>query len=236
MQQKNDRNLTFLIFASGIGIIVVSNILKMFFPSSVAWLPEGFSSPILAFEFLQTNREVLQFFGPASPERDAWVTGMNRGHQVDYLYLVVYGLFLASWGLLGFRKTGNKLFYGIIVLAVVAALSDLMENLQLVNIASNLDAGTFETPLKRLFLFTWLKWGSLAFALAGISVYLFKTGFAGKIYMVVSLATLVLGVIAFINRSAFTGYFTLGITVQFVFLIGWAIWLVFGVRRRKKLL
>ena len=128
-----------------------------------------------------------------------------------------------------YRK--NKFFYTIIALAIIAVLSDVMENIQLVNIASHLDAVTFAGPLRRLMIFTWLKWGSLALALTGLSVFLVNKRWLGKIYLALSLATLVLGTMAFFNRSLITSYFTLGITMQFLLLIIFAFWMVFGGKR-----
>ena len=57
-------NLTakILIFIIGLAVLALSVMLQTTFPKEAAWMPEGFSSPVLAFEFLQTNEEVKQFF------------------------------------------------------------------------------------------------------------------------------------------------------------------------------
>lgn len=204
----------------GLAVLIVSIVLQLLFPKEAAWMPEDFASPIVAFEFLQTNEEVKAFFGPPTAERTQWLDAMIVGHQVDYLYLVLYGLFLAFWGKLAVEETANKAFYFISILAVVAALSDMVENWQLVAIVEQIEQADFNTELQLLYIFTWLKWGSLALALAGTAWYLSQNGKFGKMLLIISGITLVFACLAFLKRSVNTTYFSLGIVLQFVFLIG----------------
>ncbi|KAA3633718.1 MAG: hypothetical protein DWQ02_12685 [Bacteroidetes bacterium] len=214
-----NRKPEILISILGLGIIILSLILRSIFPTEVPWMPEGFTTPIIAFEFLLTTSEVLMFFGSAGPEQEALVEAMLTGHKIDNVYLVVYGLFLAGWSLLAARKTRNNFFYLLIFFAILASIGDWYENKQLVLIASNLSWGYFDGTLFELWLCTWLKWGSLSITLAGLSFFTWKQGWTGKIFAVVSAITLILGGIAFFERSAITSYFTLGITLGFVLLI-----------------
>lgn len=216
---SNNRKLKILISILGIGIIILSLILRSIFPAEVPWMPEGFTTPIIAFEFLQTTSEVLMFFGPAGPEQGALVEAMITGHKIDTIYLVVYGLFLAGWALLAVKKSGNNFFYLLIFFAIVASVGDWYENKQLVLIASNLDWRYFDGTLLDLWLFTWLKWGSLSITLAGLSFFTWKLGWLGKLFAIVAAVTLILGGIAIFERSVITSYFTLGITLGFVLLI-----------------
>ncbi len=223
----NDRSLKYTILFLGIGVVVFSVVLRFIFPSEAAWMPEGFSSPILAFEFLQSDSEVIQFFGAKSPERDEWVSGMYWGHQADYFYLLVYSSFIAGWALSIVRQTKNKLFYAVIILSYVAAFGDVMENRALVDISSNLDVGQFGQELRHLHVFTWIKWGCLSLALLGLSPYMIKERWLGKILTFVGIITVILGVLAFLNRSLITSYFALGISLQFLLLIVLAVVRVF---------
>ena len=207
-----------LLAALGLAVFIVSIVLQFLFPTEAAWMPDGISSPIVAFEFLQTSEEVKAFFGPSSSERTKWLNEMIIGHQVDYLYLVLYGLFLAAWGRLAVEETAKKGFYLIVVLAVVASFSDMIENWQLVTIVEQIEQSDFSKELRLLYIFTWLKWGSLALALAGVAVYLFPKEWLGKIFSLVSALTLIWGVFAFIDRTAVM-VFSLGIVLQFVLLI-----------------
>lgn len=228
-----NQKLNLLTLLLGGGIVIISLVLQFIFPSEIAWMPEGFSSPIIAFEFLLTSEEVLRFFGPPGEARDSWVEAMVSGHKVDGLYLVVYGFFIVVWGWRAQRSSGHRFFFGVMALAVLASVSDLFENRQLVQMATSLEAGVFDQPLKKLFLFTWLKWGSLTLALGGLSLYFWKNGWLGKAYAVISAITLILGIMAFFNRSILTTYFTLGITLLFLFLIVYAV--ISMVRSKNKL-
>ncbi len=182
----NNRKLKILIAILGLGIIVVSLILRSIFPTEVPWMPEGFTSPIIAFEFLQTPAEVHKFFGSAGPEQDALVQSMITGHKVDTIYLVVYGLFLATWSWMAAKVTRNNFFYLLIFFAIVASVADAYENKQLVFISQNLEGGYLEGHLFDLSLFTWLKWGCISITLAGLSFITWKHGWIGKVFAVVS--------------------------------------------------
>lgn len=189
------------------------------FPAEAAWMPEGFQVPIIAYEFLQTEAEVQQFFGAPSTEREAWIAAMYKGHQWDYLYLVIYGVFLAAWGYFAVLQTKNQSFYAICILAVLASLSDVFENFQLVAILSKIDTGGMTSELDKLFLFTWLKWGALALALNGLAFFTTRYFKLGKVHLVIGGVTLLLGIVAFFQRSAVTSWFTFGVTLQFLLLM-----------------
>ena len=217
LNQQN-RKIELLLFILGIGVAVLSIILGVIFPTEVAWMPRGFTTPIIAFEFLQTNQEVIQFFGADSPERTEWIEKMELGHQVDSLYLVVYGLFLAVWGWYAVKTTSNKLCYVVLLLAGLASVSDALENAQLVAICAKIETGVFTEELDRLYLFTWLKWGSLTFALVSLMPYLYKHSRLGRVISTIGVMTVIACLFAFLGRS-YTTIFTLGITLQFLLLI-----------------
>lgn len=207
-----------LLFIAG-GIIIINVVMAQFFPQEVAKMPDGFSTPIIAYEFLQTPEEVVQFFGSDTTKREEWITGMDNGHKVDYIYLLFYSAFLGLWGWIAAKRTGNNLFYMIPILAIIAGIADLFENLQLMELTQLLEGGAMEGTLHKLFVFTWIKWGCLALGLAGLSIYLYPRNWGGKTYSLISLITLVLAVLAFVERSVITTYFTLGIVLLFTLLI-----------------
>lgn len=207
----------FLLFLIG-GIIVINLLMIFLFPSEVAWLPEGFTSPIIAFEFLQTPEEVQKLFGSEGVDRTMYLQKMRVGHLADSFYLIFYSTFLGILGWIAAKRSGHQWLYLIVPLAILAGATDAAENLQLVALTYQLDAGDMLAELRYLHLFTWLKWGSLALGLAGLSIYLYQHGFLGKLYSAVSAITVVLAVLAFMNRSVITSFFTLGIVLLFFLL------------------
>lgn len=222
----DNRKWKLLIVLLGLGMLVLAGMVRSAYPAEIAWMPEGFSSPVLAFEFIQTNEEVLKLFGSDIQKRDESVAAMNHGHKVDIFFLLFYSLFIITLAGYYLRRTGAKWLYIVIFLSVIAGICDVLENVQLAEIDNNLESKEFGESLRYLFLFTWLKWGSLALALSGMALYNIKKSWFGKIFAVISFSTVILGVIAFLNRSIMTTYFTQGISVQFLCLFILAVMMV----------
>jgi hypothetical protein len=86
----------FIILLLGLSVLGTAILLQNTFPKEAAWMPEGFHTPVLAFEFLKTNEEVKEFFGPDRPERDQFIEQMNKGHQYDTIFLVISFSFQAA--------------------------------------------------------------------------------------------------------------------------------------------
>ena len=83
-----------------IGLLVfgMSLILLMVFPSAASRLPDGFFTPVIAFEFVQTRVEVFQMFLQTNGAvRKDLVDAMNLGNRLDYIYMVLYTLFLMGF-------------------------------------------------------------------------------------------------------------------------------------------
>jgi hypothetical protein len=47
----------------GLAVLMMSVLLFFVFPQKAPSLPEGFFTPIIAFEFVQTSTEVIEMFG-----------------------------------------------------------------------------------------------------------------------------------------------------------------------------
>lgn len=202
----------------GLAVILFSIVLMFIFPTEVSQMPDGFDVPIIAYEFLETDQEVKAFFGPGEKVKFELVSTMNLGHRLDYLFLVFYGGFLAVWGVFCVRLTSNKIFYLVTFLAVIAALGDVFENIQLVKIANTLKKGVFTAELQNLFLYTRLKWGALSLAFPIIGICIFKFGWFGKCIAFLGFLTLVLGLVGLADRSQLTTIFTKGISLLFLLL------------------
>lgn len=202
-----------------VGIVAISLLMLLWlFPSEVAWLPDGFTSPVVALEFAETPEEVRKIFGSDTEDRTKWLKDMRRGHLADSFYLMCYSLFLGLWGWIAARRSGKLWFYIIPLLALIAGASDAAENLQMVSLTHLLDQGNMSLELRYLYVFTWLKWGSLALGLSALSLYLFPQHVLGKVYCLASVVTLILTLLAFVERSAANSLMALSITAQFVLL------------------
>lgn len=113
---------------AGLGVVVLSLIELIIMPASLAWMPEGFRTPVLALEFMVDVSTAKQMLGGEPLALQALISTLHW----DMALLAAYGLFLAAcaWALLdnGALKIVAMFF------AVAAPLADYFENQQLLRI------------------------------------------------------------------------------------------------------
>lgn len=143
----------------GFAALAMTLFLTAISPKEVGPLPQGFITPVLAFEFAQTESEVLQLFRSPSVAE-----AMDRVNRWDFLYILLYGTFLAVFDLACARESGNRLCVAAAVLAMIIVAADALENVVLLGLSyrTTLDGGYLGDLLLRLRLYTWVKWGGLA--------------------------------------------------------------------------
>lgn len=147
----------------GIGVIIISLVLMLTGPQETGPMADGFFTPIIAFEFASDVHDVnLIFYSDDSQLIETAISSITFGTRLDFLFMVLYGAFLLAFSLTCASLTGNRLFYLPAFLAILTALFDLLENLQLLSIMQQLGSGNFTTQIDYLHLFTWLKWGTLS--------------------------------------------------------------------------
>ncbi len=201
----------------GAAVLVMSIVLLFVFPSEAPWLMDGFFTPIIAFEFVETPGEVQQMFGPInSPERENMVGAMDSGNRLDYIYMVLYSLFLFTFSIQCARERKSGLFYIGAILAVVALAGDFLENRQLLGITSKLGSGDFGAELHYLNIFTWLKWGGLSMIFLILTAYFIKGNLYSKIVGLLGCLPFILAVLAWAHRSILNEIFALSLALMFV--------------------
>jgi hypothetical protein len=204
----------------GLAVILVSVISLIVFPQTSPGQIKGFRSPIIAFEFAETDEEINTLFGAdGSPEQAEMVRKMDQGNNLDYLYMLLYSGFLLSFSLLAARQSGQKWVYIGAGLAVLALVGDALENVQLLTITTNLQSSNFLEALKRLHWFTWLKWGSLALYFLVMAGWFWGNGRFGKLMATIGIINCLLGLTAFIQRGLLTEPFTLFVALMFLLMI-----------------
>jgi len=125
----------------GLLVIAMSVLLVIIFPSKVEKMPEGFYTPIVAFEFVQNKAEVMQMFGQSdSPARRKLIAAMDLGNGLDYIYMVLYSVFLLLFCLQCKIITGKKFYLIGVVVSLIVLFGDAFENVQLLAITSKIDA------------------------------------------------------------------------------------------------
>lgn len=204
----------------GILVIICSLTLMKVFPSQAPEMPDGFMTPILAFEFVISPQEVEALFGePNSGFRHAMVAAMDLGNRLDYIYMVLYSLFLFTFSVTCARTRKNPQYYLAALASLLVLAGDALENVQLLGITAKLAEGGFDRELKMLFYFTWLKWGGLVFIFLVLIPYFFSGSLTTKLIALVGLSTAVLAVLSFLNRSAINELFSISVAVMFLLMI-----------------
>jgi hypothetical protein len=221
LQNKPFRTTGFI----GIVVIAISLILIGINPKEAPAMPDGFKTPILAFEFVKTNQEVIDLFGSDAETRADLVQAFDLGNNVDFVYMVLYSAFLFSFAATAVKQSGHKLFYLGSLLAAVIFLGDLLENVQLLRITAVIDSGNFDPQLALLPIFTWVKWGGLALYFLLLSPYFFSAdAIFPRIIGIVAIFVFALGGSAFLNRSALNETYALSVALMFVLMIGYSFW------------
>jgi len=142
----------------GIATLVMTLVLALVGPRATGPLPDGFITPVMAFEFAESAAEVTTLFEP-----EGSAAAMDRVNRWDFLFMTLYSLFLVTFALAAALDSGQFTLWFAAALAPLILLADVMENVQLLNLTAQLSlGGGMESALARLHLFTWLKWGGLA--------------------------------------------------------------------------
>lgn len=225
MGSTNNRKRPFLLAGlMGIPVVITSVILLIVFPSRVPKLPEGFITPIIAFEFVRTPQEVMDLFGQAgSPERQELVRAFDLGNRIDFLYMVLYTAFLFVFCQRVAFTRERKVYYLGCALSAAALLGDFLENMQLLSITSRLDTGVFERQLEMLRIFTWQKWGSIALVLLLLSPHFLQGATFSRIIGACSGVCALLGLAAYLFPGFANELFSLSVVVVFALMISYSI-------------
>ncbi len=203
----------------GLGAVVMTLVLAAVGPRPAAPLPAGFMTPVLVFEFAETTDEVATLFAPVGqPAGDAVRAAMDRVNRLDFIYIALYGGCLLAFSLVCFRLTGQRVYLLTATLAVGIMAADMLENIQLLAITRDLGTRPIDDWLTRLRLFTWLKWGGLAFWFLIMRFYFQRAGRFGRFVGWVSVFPLLLGIAAFVRPGLMSELFALSIGLLFLLL------------------
>ncbi|MFT4759800.1 MAG: hypothetical protein ACI9XO_000069 [Paraglaciecola sp.] len=219
------------LFAIPLTVCIVA--MGVFFPKES---PEHYSSFIVAFEFVKTPEQVTELFQLLAPTDEAIdqlsieekITGLNIGNYVDFIFMVVYSLFV----FLFFKKAAPHydlkwLKLGM-PLAILALLCDIGENIHLIKIASaypsEAEMSGFLTALP---FFVWTKWMALAFACGlGSIAFLLGKKLITKLLAFVLIIPILLGIMALITQSDLViDGFTAGVSVSLAIMVMSCFWL-----------
>ena len=203
---------------AGIAVIIMSIILMFVFPQKAARFPEGFFTPVIAFEFINTSNEVEAFFGPAG-ERESMAARMDLGNKLDYLYMALYCIFLFSYAFIMKKEDGTKAMTLAMAFCIFIFFADAMENIQLLSITDSMGNSDLSNELFLLKIFTWLKWGGLSVFFILVVPAWRRAGGFGRFLALWAIITLAAAIAALLHRGLMNELFALCVGLMFLFII-----------------
>ncbi|MEZ5009006.1 MAG: hypothetical protein R2753_12715 [Chitinophagales bacterium] len=185
----------------GIPMLILGLILMFTNPTAEGNLAEGFFTPIIAFEFIQSVSEVSKYFEVESP--NGYRNSMMLGNNLDFLFMFFYSAFLGFTGLGILKETKEKALWLPIMLTIVMFFADLLENMTIASIIANYFNGEDITAsyFGNLKFFTWLKWGSIAAVILMYASYFLQRKKLVKVIGVVAIINFLVAIAAFFHRS-----------------------------------
>ena len=208
----------------GLLVLGMSIVLLMVFPSRAPWMMDGFSTPIIAFEFVQSQSEVYRLFGlTGSPDQlsmtQSMIRAMDFGNRLDYIYMVLYTSFLFFFSFVCAKNTGQKYYYAGSMLSFVILVADALENIQLLRITAKITSQDFAKELSFLHCFTWIKWGGITVVFLILAPYFFKGRTYSKVIAAIGISSFILSVPAYLNRSVLNELLGLSVALMFLMMI-----------------
>lgn len=212
----------------GIALLVCAGVLMFINPKPENNLPPGFYTPIIAFEFIQSKQEILNFFKVT--DEASYESNMLLGNYIDYIFMVLYSCLLLYIAV-GIKKiTHAKTMYLAMFFCMTMLIADAMENYQIYQLVvkRNVDfnqinpVSTFnlyEVYLSLLSLFTWLKWSSIASTFLLFSPFFFSGKTFHKIIGIFCVACFGLCIAAFMQHGILNEIFATSVVTVFLLLV-----------------
>ena len=175
---SEERRALLLLRVTGTAMLALTVWMLAVFPQApVRANPDGFTSPVVAFELAATPDDVAGILGePGTDARAAAAARMDRGNRIDFAFMVTYAAFHAGIALLlaAHGLVRGPVLGALLVLAALMAPFDALENRELLFLSSAAPSPAMTASLARLRLFTLLKWFSIFIFAALAAPYVWR--------------------------------------------------------------
>ena len=214
------------LICAGLGIVtlVAAILILPLFPRDAASDVSGYGGPVYAFEFAESIQDLIAVFGTADdPEQARRLVMMDRGNRWDFGFMTLYGLFGMSFGW-AVSRTISGLGRGIIALAILGSLADLVETGTLLALSEEFaDGGSALPGLFYLRAVVTVKFAAIGAVVGLAGLYLWHRGSAlwralGAVSLIAVLAMLP----ALIWPESYGGVLGLSIGMGWIIMLAYA--------------
>lgn len=212
--------LTYFKIARIIGVLlaIVAIVLSIKSTKNENNLPQGFFTPIVALEFIQTPQEVKHFFEVKDVQQ--YESDLLFSNNVDYIFMTVYSCFLLFIALGIYKITSSKILFVAMFLCIIMLLGDAIENRQIAKIIFYYKSDApIDIFLSKLSVFTWLKWASIATTFLIFAPFFLKGNWYQKAIGILGISSFLLCIAAFLKHRILNEIFALNIILVFLLLV-----------------
>ncbi len=160
--------------------------------------------PVLLFEFARSAQDIRALFINQSGQPTIpFIKKMRFLVRLDYAFIGSYTMFIVFFALEVEKEHSSIVNYIAIAAAIVVGLFDILENIQLLTILDLVQQtphSTFRPQLRRLSVFTWIKWEATVFLMLLFTPFLWSENFASRVLVILSFIVLLLGILALRER------------------------------------
>lgn len=168
--------------------------------------PAGFSNPVLALEFAQTNATINALFDRTKSDSlvkydpsDIYFKAqfMDTATNLDYLFILAYGSFMLFFAL-QCKRIGEKHYWLAILFALLAAMADVMENgllKEIFGLVAELKTD-FSVYFSPLHFWTRLKFFSTGAYFLVLAPFFWKANWLGKLVVLSATVSIIFWVLA----------------------------------------
>lgn len=211
-----------------VALLFTALILLFVNPKAEDNLPNGFITPIIAFEFIQNKQEIINFFSVKNVE--TYQSSMLLGNAIDYLFMCLYSGLLFCIAIIIKREKKWKWMNLAFIFCITMCLADALENYQIYQLITKLkytpelvqsinSYNYYDIHITLLKFFTWIKWSAIATTFLLFSFYfLQQQKWLNKLTGFASISSYIFCWLAFFKHGMLNEVFSTNIVLVFLLL------------------
>lgn len=179
--------------------------------------------PIIAFEMVRSPADLTAVIGENRFQFADLRAKFDKVNQIDFIYLSFYGAFLVTFFMAVAQQRGDRRWLILSLVAVVAMLGDVRENMVLLTMTKG--GGDVTAQIHALMLTTWIKWFGLGVTSLGAALAFFEDHSMPTFRLLgalVGVTAVAYTVATYFNPFKYAEYMTLAIFVTWIMMVFYA--------------